>query len=659
MVAVLTRNTDSGDILGYDLGDKKDKDQMIRVLAYEGVFLDPEDVDRLNQNWTDNTSKKEFKKLSREVANDLSDQFDAQATMSDRIVYATGHASLSLSPVDLERLGKEPYPDMYSEMEHIAREYMKKMDITDTQWVLTFHPGTRCPHMHLAYNRVRNDGTVISAKKERPRSMKACEEITAAHKLATGGEVERNLEALCDKRKVYAQMRLAALDALAESCTFDEFEANLRKKGILLTVTGQGLSYALESGEYYTKGSKLDRNALSYDKVETTLAQNLAARQAQEEAARQKAEAEAKAAEEKAAEEARIAALAAQEAARKAQEEAARAAEEKRRVAERISTQTETFVIHDDMDATLFTNRPFPWPKNMEKLHEAARSILKYHTWGASVRCNEPDEFVEDAVSGQQFGTVKFDMQKARFVGAARSGGMLETPDEVIQFADHKGKALNLFTPEFWDYWHLQLASLKSWLASLSKKTPTVEPVEKAPAPVPQQEPQKQQEAPAPAAKPNPVATPASAPEVAPAPAHQPAAAPVAQVTQPVAQVAQQQTAPTPPPAAKTYEIVLEFKANYYPYRIKKEQDGLLKLQKYEVDKKSPVVDGKHTGHLWYTKEKFTSYEEVGHDANGVYFKIKDTAGKTRFVNQNGIDLDAKKKKQLGLVSKGFGSPTM
>lgn len=329
---------------------------------------------------------------------------------------------------------------------------------------------------------------------------------------------------------------------------------------------------------------------------------------------------------------------------RLAKEAAARAAEERRLAAEKLAGEPETFVIHGDMDATLYSSRPSPAPKNIEKLHEAARSILKYRTWGASVRCNHPEEFVEDAVNGQQFGTVTFNMKKARYVGGDRSDGMLANPDEVIQFADHKGKALNLFTPEFWDYWHLQLASLKSWLASLTKKTPTVEPVEKAPAPVAQQEPQRQQEAPAPAAKPVPESTPVQSPTAAPA----------AQVPRPVTQVAQQQTDPTPPPAAKTYEVVKKFTCNYYPYRIKKEQDGLMKLQKLDVDKKSPVVDGKYTGKVWYTKEKFTSYKEVGHDADGVYFKIQDTAGKTRYINQNGIDLSQKKKKQLGLVSKSL-----
>ena len=114
----------------------------------------------------------------------------------------------------------------------------------------------------------------------------------------------------------------------------------------------------------------------------------------------------------------------------------------------------------------------------------------------------------------------------------------------------------------------------------------------------------------------------------------------------------------TPPSAAKTYEIVQKFNSNGYPYRIKKEQDGLMKLQRLEADKNSPIVDGKHTGRRWYTKEKFSAYKEVGRDADGVYFTIKDTADNTRFINQNGIDLSTKKQQQLGLVSKGYGGPS-
>ena len=316
----------------------------------------------------------------------------------------------------------------------------------------------------------------------------------------------------------------------------------------------------------------------------------------------------------------------------------------------RLSQEPETFVIHGDMDATLYSNRQSPRPKNMEMLHEAARSILKYRTWGASVRCNHPEEFVEDAVNGQQFGTVTFDMKKARFVGEDRNDGMLENPEEVIQFADHTGRTLNLFTPDFWDYWRLMLTNLKNWLARLPKKAPSIESIEKAPAPVPPQEPQepqKQREATLPASEPKPAAMPV----LESAPVHRPAAAPAAQDTQPVAQVAQQQTAPTPPPAAKP-TILLEYKDSARTrFRIKKEEDGTMKLQQYGVSKQCPTKDGK-PNMVWRHRAKFTSFDVLGQDDTYLYLKVKED-GDTKYINQYGNPLTRSQKKRFGISEIG------
>lgn len=190
----------------------------------------------------------------------------------------------------------------------------------------------------------------------------------------------------------------------------------------------------------------------------------------------------------------------------------------------KIAEQPETFVIHSGMDATLYYNRPYPWPKNMEKLYEAARSILKYHTWGAAVRQNETEEFVERAMKGQLFGTVKFNVEKACFIGENRHDGMLENPNEVIQFICYDGQPVDLFTPEFWTDWHLRLESLTRWIQSQLERKAN-EHVEKAPLPEQPQEqqasstsssaekptptpPERQEKAPTPVAKPKPKRTP-------------------------------------------------------------------------------------------------------------------------------------------------------
>ena len=185
----------------------------------------------------------------------------------------------------------------------------------------------------------------------------------------------------------------------------------------------------------------------------------------------------------------------------------------------KIAEQPETFVIHGGMGATLYYNRPSPRPKNMEKLYEAARSILKYYTWGAAVRQNETEEFVERAVKGQLFGTVKFNVEKACFIGENRSDGMLENPDEVIQFICYDGQPVDLFTPEFWTDWHLRLESLKRWIQSQLERKAKEQSVEKAPAPV---LPQEQQASSTPSSVEKPTLTPPERQEKTPTPMAKP-----------------------------------------------------------------------------------------------------------------------------------------
>ena len=48
-------------------------------------------------------------------------------------------------------------------MTQIAKEYMQKMGITDTQYLLVRHLDQPHPHCHLVYNRVGNNGQTISA----------------------------------------------------------------------------------------------------------------------------------------------------------------------------------------------------------------------------------------------------------------------------------------------------------------------------------------------------------------------------------------------------------------------------------------------------------------------------------------------------------------
>ena len=266
MIGIITAATQSGCVLGYDLGDKKNKDQRINILDFESVFIDARDVIRLNRNWTDQTTKMEFKKLARTVADDLSKQFDGQAEINENVKKTTGHIALSFSPLDRKKLTGNLKVK-------IAREYMERMGIVDTQWVLTEHFDTNAPHIHIAYNRVKFDGTVVDSKNERYRSQKIAREISEKYGLTPAGEAERKMTSLSQDRQIFAQIRREALEALKYSLSFSEFEEELSARGVVLQKARHsdgkiyGLSYSVFDGAFATKGSKLDRGKLSFKGV--------------------------------------------------------------------------------------------------------------------------------------------------------------------------------------------------------------------------------------------------------------------------------------------------------------------------------------------------------------------------------------------------------
>lgn len=68
-------------------------------------------------------------------------------------------------------------------MAQIAREYMERMGIRNTQFIIVRHTDQAHPHCHIVYNRVGNDGQTISDKNIKIRNGKVCKELTAKYGL--------------------------------------------------------------------------------------------------------------------------------------------------------------------------------------------------------------------------------------------------------------------------------------------------------------------------------------------------------------------------------------------------------------------------------------------------------------------------------------------
>ena len=68
-------------------------------------------------------------------------------------------------------------------MLQIVHDYMKKMGIENTQYIVARHTDREHPHCHIVFNRVDNDGRTISDKNDFYRNEKACKMLTAKYRL--------------------------------------------------------------------------------------------------------------------------------------------------------------------------------------------------------------------------------------------------------------------------------------------------------------------------------------------------------------------------------------------------------------------------------------------------------------------------------------------
>ena len=80
--------------------------------------------------------------------------FKVQAKTHFGVKDFVGHISLSFSPEDKDKVDNEL-------MAKIAQEYMRRMGIINTQYVIFRHQDLPHPHVHIVYNRVDNDGNII------------------------------------------------------------------------------------------------------------------------------------------------------------------------------------------------------------------------------------------------------------------------------------------------------------------------------------------------------------------------------------------------------------------------------------------------------------------------------------------------------------------
>ena len=158
-------------------------------------------------------------------------------------------------------------------MTQIAKEYMQKMGITDTQYLLVRHLDQPHPHCHLVYNRVGNNGQTISDKNIKIRNAKVCRELTEKYELYLApGKDDVRRERLREPDKTRYEIYDAIKGNLPKCKNWNELEGKLKEQGIGVrykycgnTGRKQGVLFSKNGFEF--SGSKIDR-AFSFTKLD-------------------------------------------------------------------------------------------------------------------------------------------------------------------------------------------------------------------------------------------------------------------------------------------------------------------------------------------------------------------------------------------------------
>ena len=198
--------------------------------------------------------------------------FSLQAKSRPSLKNFVGHISLSFAPEDAPKLSDTLMAD-------IAKEYLQRMGIVNTQYVMSRHHDKPHPHVHIAYNRVDNDGRTVSDRNDRYRSERLCKELTVRHGLyfASGKENVKE-HRLREPDKTKYEIFHALRDAVPRCRDWPELTAALRHEGIATefrmrggTSDVQGVVFARNG--YPFNGSKIDRQ-FSFSKIDHALSLN-------------------------------------------------------------------------------------------------------------------------------------------------------------------------------------------------------------------------------------------------------------------------------------------------------------------------------------------------------------------------------------------------
>lgn len=242
MMAKITKGRDFGGAVRYVTQDKKEA----KILDSKGVL----------------TTDRQF----------IINSFRLQSQLRPNVKMMVGHISLDFSKENVDKVDDNL-------MRKVADDYMRRMHIQNTQYILVRHFDREHPHCHIVFNRIDNNGHLISDKNDRVRSAKICKELTAKYDLHMAqGKDHVHRERLRGADAVKYQIYDALEAVVPRSKNWKELEAALKKLGISMAFTYRGTTtdiqgVTFEKDGLHFNGSKIDRK-YSFSKISAELSKN-------------------------------------------------------------------------------------------------------------------------------------------------------------------------------------------------------------------------------------------------------------------------------------------------------------------------------------------------------------------------------------------------
>lgn len=242
MIAKIMKGSDFRGVVSYILNDEKGT----QIIDADGLFLENNDT--------------------------IAQGFIGQAQMNPKVTKAVGHIALSFSKEDAPRLNN-------AIMAQIAREYMERMGIKETQYLIGRHFDKEHPHVHIAFNRIDNNGKTISDRNDRFRSERICKELTKKYGLHfANGKEQVKMDRLREPDKTRYELYQILKAEVGRCKDWQTLLDRLERQGVGVqfkykgqTDEIQGIVFSMNG--YRFNGSKVDRQ-FSYSKIDAALARN-------------------------------------------------------------------------------------------------------------------------------------------------------------------------------------------------------------------------------------------------------------------------------------------------------------------------------------------------------------------------------------------------